>query len=80
MAVTMVIGNEATNPSWSLFNTGSTLSSLIANTFGEATPGPFISALLETGLILLIITLITNVLARVLITQFGRKRIGGLVA
>ncbi len=80
MAVTMVIGNEATNPSWGLFNTGYTLSSLIANTFGEATPGPFISALLETGLILLIITLITNVLARVLVSRLGQKSVGGFVA
>jgi phosphate transport system permease protein len=80
MAVTMVIGNEATKPSWSLFDTGYTLSSVIANQFGEATPGLFLSALLEAGLILLIITLITNVLARLLIARLGQGRVGGLVA
>lgn len=78
IAVTMVIGNQAASPSLSLFNTGYTLSSVIANQFGEATPGIFISAVLEAGLLLLIITLITNILARVLIAQLGRTRVGGL--
>jgi phosphate transport system permease protein len=72
MAVTLVIGNEASQPSLHLFDTGYTLSSIIANTFGEATPGLFISALLETGLIIFIITLVTNVLARLLIARMGR--------
>lgn len=81
MAVTMVIGNQATRPSASLFNTGYTLSSVIANQFGEATPGLFISALLEAGLIIFIITLITNILARLLIARMGRGgRIGGFAA
>jgi phosphate transport system permease protein len=72
MAVTLVIGNQASQPSLHLFDTGYTLSSLIANTFGEATPGLFISSLLEAGLIIFIITLITNVLARLLIARMGR--------
>ena len=81
MAVTMVIGNQATRPSASLFDTGYTLSSVIANQFGEATPGLFISALLEAGLIIFIITLITNILARLLIARMGRGgRIGGFAA
>jgi phosphate transport system permease protein len=74
IAVTMVIGNQATQPSLHLFDTGYTLSSVIANQFGEATPGPFRSAVIEAGLILLILTLITNILARVLIAQLGRQR------
>jgi phosphate transport system permease protein len=74
IAVTMVIGNQATNPSWSLFDTGYTLSSVIANQFGEATPGAFRSAVIEAGLILLILTLLTNILARVLIDRLGRQR------
>jgi phosphate transport system permease protein len=79
MAVTMVIGNQATAPGWSLFNTGYTLSSVIANQFGEATPGLFISALMEAGLIVFLITLITNMLARLLIARMGGgSRIGGL--
>src|SRR6266481_437765 len=64
MAVTMVIGNQASKPSLSLFQTGYTLSSVIANQFGEATPGIFLSAVIEAGLIIFIITLITNFLAR----------------
>jgi phosphate transport system permease protein len=81
MAVTMVIGNQASQPSLHLFDTGYTLSSVIANQFGEATPGLFISALLEAGLIVFIITLITNILARLLIVRMGRRaRAGGPAA
>lgn len=72
IAVTLVIGNQAAPPSASLFNTGYTLASVIANQFGEATPGLFISAVLEAGLLLLLITLITNIIARILITRLGR--------
>ncbi len=80
MAVTMVIGNQASPLSPSLFDTGYTLSSVIANQFGEATPGLFYSALLETGLLLLLLTLITNVCARLLIARLGRGRVGRIVA
>jgi phosphate transport system permease protein len=78
MAVTMVIGNQATKPSLSLFDTGYTLSSVIANQFGEATQGLFLSALLEAGLLVFLITLATNVLARWLVARMGRTSIGGL--
>ena len=80
IAVTLVIGNQAAPPSASLFNTGYTLSSVIANQFTEATPGNFMSAVMEAGLLLLIITLAVNVLARLLIAWMGRTRVGGLVA
>jgi len=79
IAVTLVIGNEATKPSLSLFNTGYTLASVIANQFTEATPGLFFSAVVEAGLLLLLITLITNALARLLVARLGRNRVGGLV-
>ena len=78
MAVTMVIGNQASPISASLFNTGYTLASVIANQFNEATPGLFFSAVIEAGLLVFIITLITNILARILIYRMGR--VGGLVA
>jgi len=78
MAVTMVIGNQASPISPSLFNTGYTLSSVIANQFNEATPGLFFSAVIEAGLLVFIITFITNFLARLLIFRMGR--VGGLVA
>ncbi len=71
IAVTMVIGNQATKPSPSLFDQGYTLSSVIANQFGEASEGTFRSAVVEAGLILLILTLITNILARLLIARLG---------
>jgi phosphate transport system permease protein len=77
MAVTMVIGNQASRPSWSLFDTGYTLSSVIANQFGEATPGLFLSALLEAGFIIFLITLATNILARALILRLERRRARG---
>ena len=77
VAVTLVVGNQASPPSAQLFNTGYTLSSVIVNQFGEATPGHFLSAVMEAGLLLLIITLITNVLARLLVARLGRARVGG---
>jgi phosphate transport system permease protein len=81
IAVTLLIGNQANNVSPSLFATGYTLSSVIANQFGEATPGLFRSAVIEAGLVLIVMTLIVNGLARVLIARMGRQhRVGGLVA
>jgi phosphate transport system permease protein len=77
MAVTMIVGNQANEPSLSLFTPGYTLASVIANQFGEATPGLFFSALIEAGLILFIITLITNMLARWLIISLQRQARGG---
>jgi phosphate transport system permease protein len=80
MAVTMVIGNQASPISPSLFNTGYTLASVIANQFNEATPGLFFSSVIEAGLLVFLITLIANVLARILIYRMGHERVGGLVA
>jgi phosphate transport system permease protein len=78
IAVTLVIGNQASPPSLSLFDTGYSLASVIVNQFGEATPGLFYSALVETGLILLVITLLTNIAARLLIKNLGGARaLGG---
>jgi phosphate transport system permease protein len=61
MAVTMIIGNS-TNFSPSLLSPGNTISSMLANQFGEAT-GPQVSALMYAALILMILTLIVNFLA-----------------
>jgi phosphate transport system permease protein len=77
MAVTMVVGNQASPISPSLFSTGYTLSSVIANQFNEATPGLFFSAVIEAGLLVFIITLLANVAARILIYRMGH-RVGGL--
>ncbi len=77
MAVTLVIGNQASPIGPSLFNSGYTLSSVIANQFNEATPGLFFSAVIEAGLLVYIITLLTNIIARLLIYRMG-QRVGGL--
>jgi phosphate transport system permease protein len=65
MAVTMVIGNIPTITA-NLFSAGYTLSSLIANEFGESS-GLYESAIIEIGLILFLVTLLINVFARLLL-------------
>lgn len=71
MAVTMVIGN-ATIISASLFSPGDTIASTIANQFTEATGDLYLSALVELGLVLFLITFILNGLARLLIVATDR--------
>jgi len=66
MAVTMVIGNSyKITPS--LFSTGSTIASTIANQFSEASAGVSVGSLIELALILFGVTLFVNVIARVLV-------------
>ncbi|MEM2933769.1 MAG: phosphate ABC transporter permease subunit PstC [Methanocellales archaeon] len=72
MAITMVIGNSPTI-SWSLFSQAHTMAAVIANEFTEATYDLYISALIEIGLLLFIITLIINILARLLIWRMKRE-------
>jgi phosphate transport system permease protein len=66
MAVTMVIGN---NPriAWSLYAPQYTMAAVIANEFTEASDDLYLSALVEIGLVLFVITLIVNALSRLLI-------------
>src|SRR4051794_28292170 len=66
MAVTFVIGNSHRLPR-GLFDSGATISSIIANEFAEATSPMHISALLELGFILFLITFIVLALARALL-------------
>ena len=70
MAVTMVIGNRA-EISASLFAPGYTMASLIANEFAEATSDLYLSALIEVGLLLFVVTVIVNALARLLVWSVG---------
>ena len=72
MAVTMVIGNRP-EISWSLFDPGYTLASVVANEFTEATTPLYVSALIEVGLVLFLIALVINVSARVLIQRAWRR-------
>jgi phosphate transport system permease protein len=66
MAVTMVIGNRPAIAK-SLFAPGYTMASVIANEFTEATGNLYLSALVEIGLALFLVTLIVNALARLLV-------------
>ena len=72
MAVTMVIGNTP-QFSLSLFAPQYTMAAVIANEFAEAADNLHLSALVEIGLVLFIITLIVNSLSRVLIWTMGRS-------
>jgi phosphate transport system permease protein len=71
MAVTMVIGNGQGMPS-SIFSTAQTIASQIATTFNEASIGLQTSALIALGLILLVITVSLNVVARLLVWRVSR--------
>jgi phosphate transport system permease protein len=79
MAVTMIIGNSAKITA-SLFSPGYTLASVIANEFAEATSDLYISSLIEIGLLLLLVSVFVNVLARILIWSVGKKNKEGLAA
>jgi len=78
MAVTMVIGNMH-QISASLFAPGYTMAALLANEFSEATTPMYTSALVEVGLILLIVTLLLNIAARVLVWSVIRNQPKGLI-
>jgi phosphate transport system permease protein len=68
MALTMLVGNaNQVNISW--LAPASTLSSLIANQFGEAS-GLQKSSLFYEALILMVLTLLVNVLAQALVSRF----------
>ncbi len=72
MAVAIVIGNRneiVTN----LLKPGNTMASVIANEFAEAATPLYQSALIEIALLLFVITLVINGLARVLVWQAGRN-------
>jgi phosphate transport system permease protein len=71
MAVTMVIGNHA-DISKSLFAPGYTLASVIANEFSEATGDLYLSALIEIGLALFLVTIVVNAIARLMVWAVTR--------
>ena len=72
MAVTMVIGNS-TQSALSLLRPGYTMSSIIANEFAEAVTQLHTESLIEIGLVLFVITLLLNMVARFLIWRVARK-------
>ncbi len=72
MAITMVIGNSPAI-SASLFDPAYTIAAAIANEFAEATGKLHLSALIELGFILLVITFIFNAIAKFLIWSLSYK-------
>jgi phosphate transport system permease protein len=71
MAVTMVIGNTPQIKA-SLFASGYTLASVIANEFTEAPSSLAISALISLGLILLLVSILLNAAARLMLIYLNR--------
>jgi len=71
MAVTMVIGNRP-EIAKSLFAPGYTMASVLANEFSEATGDTYLSALIEIGLALFVVTIIVNALAQLLVWTVTR--------
>ena len=71
MAVTMVIGNHP-NISKSLFAPANTLASVIAGEFSEATGDLYLSALIEIGLALFLVTIVVNAIARLMVWAVTR--------
>ena len=78
MAVTMVIGNT-NRISVSLLAPGSTMASVIANEFTEATGKLHMAALIEIALVLLAVTIVVNAGARMLViwATGGRRDVAG---
>jgi len=66
MAVTMVIGNRPEIAS-SLLAPSYTMASVLANEFTEATSDLYVSALIEVGLLLFVVTILVNMAARLLV-------------
>jgi phosphate transport system permease protein len=71
IAVTMVIGNRP-EIAKSLFAPGYTMASVLANEFSEATGDVYLSALVEIGLALFLVTIMVNALAQLLVWTVTR--------
>jgi len=72
VAVAMVIGNRPEIPT-SIFSPGYTLAAVIANEFAEATGDVYQGALVELGLVLILVTLTVNVLALLLVRSASAR-------
>jgi ABC-type phosphate transport system permease subunit len=72
IAVTIVIGNAADIGN-TVFSQGYTLAAVIANEFGEAASDPtHRAALIAAGLVLFVLTLLVNALARYYVNRASR--------
>ncbi len=72
MAVTMVIGNSP-QISASLFEPAYTIASVLAANFAEATDKLYLSALIEMGLVLFLVTFVVNAFAKLLVARVGGR-------
>jgi phosphate transport system permease protein len=73
MAVTMLIGNRNAIDR-SLFAPGQTMSSLLANEFLEADKREYVEALIYVAVVLFLFTMLTNMIARWLVSMAGTPR------
>jgi phosphate ABC transporter permease protein PstC len=74
IAVTLVIGN-APQIGGTIFSQGYTLAAVIANEFGEAANDPLHrAALIAAGLVLFVLTLLVNIVARGFVVRGQRRR------
>ena len=78
MAITMVIGNRF-DIFTSLFEPGYTMAAIIANEFTEATTDLYLSAIIEVGLILFVVAMAINVLARLIVWRSLRMVRGAVL-
>jgi phosphate transport system permease protein len=76
MAVTMVIGNRP-DIDISLFAPAYTMAAVIANEFAEASADLYMSVLIEIGLVLFVMTLVLNAVARLLVWRVALAPRGG---
>lgn len=72
MAVTMVIGNTNMIPT-NIFAPSNTMASVIANEFTEADRAVYLSALIELGLLLFLVTVVINIIGKAVIKRFTNE-------
>ncbi|MEY4130770.1 MAG: phosphate transport system permease protein [Actinomycetota bacterium] len=74
IAVALVIGSSAQITSH-LFEPGDSMAAVIVNQFGESS-GTFRAALIGLGVVLFLVTIVVNVLARSIVVRFDRRSQG----
>ncbi len=72
MAVTMVIGNR-NRLTFDIFSPANTMASVIANEFTEATGDLYLASLIEIGLLLFVVSMITNIIGKEVIKRLSRN-------
>ncbi|MEO5882433.1 MAG: phosphate ABC transporter permease PstC [Caldimonas sp.] len=73
MAITFVIGNFNQLNSLSLFEAANSITSALANEFGEAAPGLHQASLIYLGLVLFFITFVVLAISKLLLEQLKKR-------